>query len=63
MEIVKIVTSKIYGKINTITYMEGDYTFYVHIHHQIKGQKILYQRASGFTSDPDNHYMQKYVCL
>lgn len=31
VEIVKIITSKIYGKINTVTYMEGDYTFYVQI--------------------------------
>jgi hypothetical protein len=59
VEIVKIITSKIYGKINTVTYMEGDCTFYVHIHHQIKGLKILYQTASGITSDLDNHYMQK----
>jgi hypothetical protein len=27
MEIVKMITSKIYGQINTVSYMEGDYMF------------------------------------
>lgn len=41
MAIVKIVTSKICGEINTVTKMDGDYTFCIHIHHKIKGQKNL----------------------